>query len=408
MKRFILAVVGTFGDVEPFVGTGRKLRERGHEVFVVAPRGYEPLIRGAGLEFVSPGTEELLQPMAQEADLFDREKAMERLARIAWMHMEPLIRITRELHAPARTVLAASAMMTTGMRLAGELTGAPMAIVQFAPFSFTPAAMESAARARSPEAEQRIAALREGLGLPPLSTPLNAWALGAQRVLGMYPRWYAPELALPPHVRLTGFPLFDGPGALPDEVDGWLNEGEPPLVVTFGTGMHHADKLFATTIEACGRGGRRVLALARDSAQLPSPLPSHARHFPFVPFGRILTRVAGLVHHGGIGTTSHAMRAALPQLVVPFAHDQPDNASRVAAMGVGGTIEPPSFSVDAAEAMLDRLLSSAEVRERCAEVAKRMEGVDGLDEAASVLEGMELASEGSSTSAGAGAESARG
>ena len=58
----------------------------------------------------------------------------------------------------------------------------------------------------------------------------------------------------------------------------------------------------------------------------------------YVPLRRLLPHAAALVHHGGIGTTAEALRAGTPQLVVPLAHDQFDNAARVAALGVGASL----------------------------------------------------------------------
>ncbi len=56
---------------------------------------------------------------------------------------------------------------------------------------------------------------------------------------------------------------------------------------------------------------------------------------PFVPHSVLLPRARCLVHHGGVGTTSQAFEAGIPQLVLPFAHDQFDNAARVQRLGRG-------------------------------------------------------------------------
>jgi UDP:flavonoid glycosyltransferase YjiC (YdhE family) len=49
----------------------------------------------------------------------------------------------------------------------------------------------------------------------------------------------------------------------------------------------------------------------------------------------IMPKCSLVVHQGGAGTTAQAMRAGKPQLVVPFAHDQPDNAHRIVKAGLG-------------------------------------------------------------------------
>lgn len=41
-----------------------------------------------------------------------------------------------------------------------------------------------------------------------------------------------------------------------------------------------------------------------------------------------MPRALANIHQGGIGTTAQALRAAKPMIVVPYSHDQPDNARR--------------------------------------------------------------------------------
>ena len=66
-------------------------------------------------------------------------------------------------------------------------------------------------------------------------------------------------------------------------------------------------------------------------AQLPATLPSGFKAFGYLPFSDVLPRAALLVYHGGIGTLAQAVKAGVPQLVVPSAHDQFDNGSHRAA-----------------------------------------------------------------------------
>ena len=75
--------------------------------------------------------------------------------------------------------------------------------------------------------------------------------------------------------------------------------------------------------------------LTQYPEQLPARLPNGVRHFNYIPFSTVLPRAAAFVHHGGIGTTAQALAAGVPQLVVPLAHDQPDNAVRIRHLGVG-------------------------------------------------------------------------
>ena len=117
----------------------------------------------------------------------------------------------------------------------------------------------------------------------------------------------------------------------------------PNCSMTPGSAMRHAQEFFAESVAACQRLGRRGLLLTRFAEQVPTDLPETIRHLEYVPFSRVLPRAAALVHHGGIGTTAQALAAGIPQLVMPLAHDQPDNAARLERLGVGRTIAPRRY-----------------------------------------------------------------
>src|SRR5207253_413252 len=132
-----------------------------------------------------------------------------------------------------------------------------------------------------------------------------------------------------------------------------------------GSAMKQGKAFFAAAVEACVKLGRRGMLLTRFPEQVPSPLPDGIRHFEYVPFSQVFPRAAAVVHHGGIGTTAQALAAAVPQLVMHMAHDQPDNAARVLRLGVGRPISPKAFRAPAVAKALHALSSSPEIAERC-------------------------------------------
>ena len=78
------------------------------------------------------------------------------------------------------------------------------------------------------------------------------------------------------------------------------------------------------------------------------------------------------MHHGGIGTCAQGFAAGVPQLVMPMAHDQPDNAQRLKRLGVGDYLLPKRFRADVVASRLKNLLASSEVARACAEAKDRM------------------------------------
>jgi UDP:flavonoid glycosyltransferase YjiC (YdhE family) len=150
--------------------------------------------------------------------------------------------------------------------------------------------------------------------------------------------------------------------------------------------MAQGQLFFAAAVDACRRMGRRGILLTRQSGQVPAELPASVIHVPFAPFSELLPRCAALVHHGGIGTTSQALRHATPQLVMPMAHDQLDNADRAVKLGVAATIKRRKFTGRNVAGALAALLNKPGLRDNCAAAAGRFVGYDALTETAMVIE----------------------
>jgi UDP:flavonoid glycosyltransferase YjiC (YdhE family) len=117
-------------------------------------------------------------------------------------------------------------------------------------------------------------------------------------------------------------------------------------------------------------------------------LPEGVRHFHYVPFSALLPMAAAFVRHGGIGTTAQALAAGVPQLVVPMAHDQPDNAMRVRRLGVGEFLLPGRYRTATVRARLERLMGSAAARANCRRFARAMVGADTVAHACALVEAL--------------------
>jgi rhamnosyltransferase subunit B len=99
-----------------------------------------------------------------------------------------------------------------------------------------------------------------------------------------------------------------------------------------------------------------------------------------------LPRAAALVYHGGIGTCSQALAAGIPHLIMPLAHDQPDNANRLRRLGIGLSLHPKKFTGERVAAALRHLLKDNAVQANCTRYAEQMRVAPSLDELAAWLE----------------------
>jgi UDP:flavonoid glycosyltransferase YjiC (YdhE family) len=187
-------------------------------------------------------------------------------------------------------------------------------------------------------------------------------------------------------IEVAQTPCQSGPG-LPEDLRAFLNSGQPPVAFTLGTGMAHAAEFFKSAVAACTAANTRGLLLTKFPNVIPPSLPQMIKHCTFAPFEQLLPQCAAIVHHGGIGTTAAALQSACPQLVVPLAWDQPDNAARVKRLGVGLTLGQGNRTSEHMARALARLMTPA-VLEMCRQVATLAAQDNGLEVAADWVEQM--------------------
>jgi UDP:flavonoid glycosyltransferase YjiC (YdhE family) len=233
-----------------------------------------------------------------------------------------------------------------------------------------------------------VNAYRAELGLPPVHRLFKSWLHSPELVVNLFPEWYsAPQPDWPPNTYNTGFPLFDETGVreIPSDVAAFLDEGEAPIVFTAGSAMAFSRRFLADSVEICRKLNRRGILLTQFADQVPAELPPTVRHFDYIPFSQVLPLAAAVVHHGGIGTTAQAFAAGVPQLVTPFAHDQPDNAHRVKRLGAGDFVLPPNYAGEGLPA-IRRLIEATAIKQRCEELAARLRGADPIDRTCDLIE----------------------
>jgi len=230
---------------------------------------------------------------------------------------------------------------------------------------------------------------RRELGLPPVRRILNGWWNSPQRVIGLFPSWFAtPQPDWPRQTRLTGFPLFDESElkAFSPELEQFLASGDRPIAFTPGSAMWNGHDFFLESARACTLLGRRGVLLSRHRDHIPRDLPAGVIHVDYAPFSALLPRCAALVHHGGIGTSAQALAAGIPQLIMPRAHDQPDNAARLQRLGAARSVAPGRYRAGTIAPLLKDLLDSPEVANACQSLRTRFADADPIGETCDLLE----------------------
>ncbi|MEU6261126.1 glycosyltransferase [Streptomyces sp. NPDC047043] len=397
--RVLLMTYGSRGDVEPVTGLAVALRKLGVQALVCAPPDEEfaKLLAGAGVEHVPFGPS--VRALVTGATPPSPERAFQLAPELVAAHFDTV--------APAAEgcdALVATGLMPAGARSVTEKLG-----IRYVFACFHTVGLPSS---------HRPPAQRPGRPNPPGVTDNKAlWDLDAERVNALYGAalnthraaiglspvdnvrdhvftdrpWLAADPVLGRWQEMTDLDLVQT-GAwtlpderpLPDELLAFLEAGEPPVYVGFGSmPMRGSTDLAETAVRAVRAQGRRVL-VGRGWADL-APADDLADCFAVgeVSHQALFRRVAAVVHHGGAGTTTTAAQAGAPQVVVPQIVDQPHWAARVADLGIGAAHDGPTPTVESLSAALAVALDPG-TRTRASAVAASMR-TDGAAVAAQLL-----------------------
>lgn len=393
-----LAGVGSLGDLHPLVGLGTALRQRGHRVTVLTNPEYAGVVGEAGLRHASAGSAIASEAAIASPNLWHPLKGLG----VLWKHLLwPAVLPTFEYleayaRGPGNLVIAAPFMF--GARLAQERLRVPLLSAYTAPSLLrsceapltianwhVPSGMPRRAvqsiwrlldrYGLEPMLRPPLDGAREQVGLPALGpdSVIGRWMHSPQGGVALFPRWFAaPRGDWPTVLHAAGFPLHDGGAGLDEQLDHFLGIGRPPVVFMPGSATRHAQPFFAAALQACCLRGLRAIFLTPYPEQVPGALPPNILHHAYAPFGALLPRCALLVHHGGIGSAAQAMRAGIPQITMPMAHDQFDNAWHLESLGLGLTLDRSRFTAYVLSRTLGQLLDNGAVAARCTAVARRL------------------------------------
>lgn len=369
--RLLIATVGSFGDVHPYLAIALEAKARGHQVTFATCAHYKEKIESEKLRFVAIPPDLSGFEFNEEA----RRRVMHPIDGSRYVIQEVFLPPIEEAY---RILLeeAANADVLLGSTFA---LGIPLAAYKTKKPWFTsylqPAAIFSIYDPPQVPAMPIMPWLRR-FGTWPIrilkdfSNRGNRYFL--KKLYELARRERIPSSAIPdifggasPYGNLIlfskhfmeptpdfpqpftqcGFPFYDKQDAhsatLPAPLEKFLNNGEPPIVFTLGTSaVLDPGRFFDEAAEAIHKTNRRgVLLVSKLHAEKYRTYNStNLCIVDYAPHSQLMPRAHINIHQGGVGTTAQALRAGRPMIVVPFSHDQPDNAMRVERLGVSQTI----------------------------------------------------------------------
>lgn len=338
--RILFTFAGGSGHADPLIPFADAMVAAGHAVAFagrasatanVRARGYTVFGEQAPTGDTPPTITPLLEldPEREDRDL--REGFAERIAR-----------------ARAATVLALCADWSPdvvvcdevdfGSMIAAERAGVPHAtVLVIAAGSFIRPAVVG----------DSLDEVRAEHGLPP---DPELRMLSRHLVLSPFPPSFRdPAFPLPGTAHSFRPPALEpGAAAAPD----WLSAlpAAPTVYFTLGTVFNlESGDLFVRVLAGLRELPINLVAtIGRDiDPELFGPQPATVRIERYLPQSVLLPYCDAVVSHGGSGTVIGTLAAGLPSVAIPMGADQPLNAARCEALGVGVTVDAVRATPDA-------------------------------------------------------------
>ena len=414
-KRIFVATSGSRGDVEPFLALSKALKNAGYDVVLSAPPDFGEWIASHGIAH-HPAGEPARDIVNAFAEAIENDTFFRSLARADYeVKFRALFESVAEASQGA-DLLIYSPLMASVTFLA-EARATPAIAVYLAPaFPTGDFAVPMQPRFSYGRHVNRLShravdlillnmfrswwnAVRSGFpGLKPISRFHDIHTINGKPV----PHLFAVSEALVPrprdwpgHAVMTGNFFLDGDETweVPADLAAFLEAGPPPIYIGFGSmPLGQSKRKAPLLLEALWLSGVRAV-IARGWGGWGDALS--ASHGPRVhvieaaPHRKLFPLMAGVLHHGGAGTTAAGILAGRPTLITPLMMDQWFFANLVDRHGAGPKPLPvKKWRVDVLAERLRDLASVTKYGRRAAGIAARMADENGPVRALEVVRSM--------------------
>ncbi len=378
--RVLFTLRGATGHLHPLVPLAQAAREAGHEVAFAMPPSFQGTVERLGFQWVSAGFEDSSPEYVRILEQRNRLSGLERRTFYRRSHatvlgprmVSDLLRICDHW----RPNVIVRDTQDYGSCVAAEMLGIPHAAHEAVAFAASmkldmaePIAGLRAAHGLPPDPELRM--LERYLVLSPFPPAVNGLEDAARPTLHQY--------------RATPFDRSGDEGApewpLP-------MPGAPLVYATLGTAVNTRTEILEAFVEALrDEHVNLVVTVGRDgSPDRFCPQPPNVRIERYIPQTLLFPRCDLVISHGGSNTMLAALAHGLPQVMVPIAADQPDNAARCTAAGVARVVPLADATPASIREAALAVLGDPSYRQRAERVRDEMAALGGPDETVALLE----------------------
>lgn len=415
-RHIVFATAGSLGDLYPFLALGGELRRRGRRVTVATSANHRAHVLAAGLSFAHMRPDP--EPTAAFHARYMHPKTggqfvyQDFLAPAIERSYDDLCEATRDADLlVSQSLMALAAPLVAASRNIAWVSAVfqPMSFFSvherpnYLPFPLLPWLCERSlqthqtifgyVKKHTEQWVRPVLDLSRELGITTPGHPMYEGQHSPDCVLAMFsPMLGTPQSDWPSSVVQTGTAQLPQESApLPDALARFLERDDMPLAIftLSSAASNDAGDFYRNSLAAAASLGIRALLMTSGlsaASRLPEPLPDWACRVDYAAFEQVFPHAAVVVHAGGIGTAFKALQAGAPQIILPHAHDQLDNALRLDRLGVAHVLH--SKRVGALRRALQEVLADRRMQTAAAAAALRAREENGVARACDVIDGM--------------------
>jgi vancomycin aglycone glucosyltransferase len=392
--RMLLSTIGSRGDVQPLAALALQLRALGQEVRLCVPPDFREWIEGSGIPVTPIGPEVRAFAVASRPATPPAPPTPEQMRQL----MDATVATqfdTIGAAADGCNIIVATTAIQIATRSVAEMRGIPYVFAAYSPNVLpsrhhappvlttqgqTPAAaVADVGELWARNADSFNNTFGAALNAHRVSRSLEPVTDVRTHMFTDHP-WLAADPTLAPWpepsepaVFQTGAWMLPDERPLSEEIEAFLEAGDPPIY--FGFGSTRAPHGVTDVIVRTARALRRRAIVSRGWADLSLDNEPGCLAIGEVNMQALFPRVAAVVHHGGAGTTTAAARAGVPQVVAPQMYDQFYWAQRIEQLGIGSAHPPGAPTTDSLTAALGLALRpEVAARARAIGAAVRTDG----------------------------------
>lgn len=332
--KIALLTLGTRGDVQPYAVLGQAFKQRGHQVTLSTAKNFEQLVKSYNIDFkpVEADFQEFLGSDEGKEMMKGNPFAVKRNLN-TWVY--PLI--TNSLTEFYKLAKESDIVLYHVKTLADSFADQfPHKMIRANVLPIVDPTKEFANPAFSglwiPTFINKLTYKFSNLSIKLLSNPIGQFRVKfnlpkkftvptIRNIYGISAHFLPVPQDFPIHSKFTGFWFGNSSTELSTDLTDFINAGEPPLLLTFGSmPLKSKFDLQTAIIKLTREFDTKIIVVKGWGLEYTERLENNPKIkvISSAPYEKLFPLTKAIIHHGGIGTTAECLRAGKPFMICPI------------------------------------------------------------------------------------------